>query len=139
MTGISAGACKGLKKLTSVSIGKNVTVIDQNAFSGCKKLKTVIGGEKVKTIGKAAFKNDAALKKFTVYAKVKTIGDEAFSGCKKLKTLVIKSTKLTDASVGANAFKNTYKKMTVDCPKAKLKAYRKLLAAKGAPKKTVYR
>ena len=56
VTKIRAGACSGLAKLASVTIGKNVTSISQEAFSGCKKLKTVtINAAKLKTVGTNAF------------------------------------------------------------------------------------
>ena len=32
---------KNNKKLTSVTIGKNITKVGKNAFKGCKKLKTI--------------------------------------------------------------------------------------------------
>ena len=57
VTSIAASACKNLKKVTKVTIGKNVTSIGKNAFNGCSKLKTiVIKGTVLKTIGKNAFK-----------------------------------------------------------------------------------
>lgn len=42
VTAIAAGACKGLAKLTKVTIGKNVQKIGKNAFKDCKKLKKII-------------------------------------------------------------------------------------------------
>ncbi len=41
VTKIAANAFKGMKKLKTVTIGKNVKEIGKNAFNGCKKLKTV--------------------------------------------------------------------------------------------------
>ena len=38
---IDANAFKGLKKLKTVTIGKNVKEIGKNAFNGCKNLKTI--------------------------------------------------------------------------------------------------
>lgn len=58
VTEIDKNAFKGNKKLTKVTIGKNVTKIGANAFSGCKSLKTItIKATKLKSIGKKAFKN----------------------------------------------------------------------------------
>ena len=55
VTGITAGACMGLKKLTSVTLGKNVTEIGASAFAGCKKLKAfTINSKKLKKVGTAA-------------------------------------------------------------------------------------
>ena len=41
VVGIADNAFKGLKKLNTVTIGKNVKDIGKNAFSGCGKLKTI--------------------------------------------------------------------------------------------------
>ena len=58
VTRIDGSACKGMAKLASVTIGKNVTSIGSEAFKDCKKLKTVtINATKLKTVGKDAFKN----------------------------------------------------------------------------------
>lgn len=56
VTGIAKNAFKGNKKLTKVTISKNVSKVGKNAFSGCKKLKTV----KLKGFTK---KKKAAMKK----------------------------------------------------------------------------
>ena len=56
VTKIDGAACKGLKNLAGVTIGKNVTSIGESAFKDCKKLKTVtINAAKLKTVGKDAF------------------------------------------------------------------------------------
>ena len=138
VTAVKASAGKGLKKLTTLSLGKNVATLGTSAFSGCTALKTVKGGKGLATIGQTAFKGDVALTKFTFYDKVKTIKQGAFDGCKKLATFVFKTKLLTAASVGANAFRNTGAKPAVTCPKDKKKAYSALLPKKGMSKKAKY-
>ena len=57
VTSIATGALKNCKKLTKVTIGKNIIKIGKNSFYGCKKLKSiVIKSKKLKSIGKNAFK-----------------------------------------------------------------------------------
>ena len=57
ITAIANGAFKNSKKLTSVTIGANVTSIGKNAFTGCGSLKTItIKGKSLKKIGANAFK-----------------------------------------------------------------------------------
>lgn len=86
-----------------------VTTIAPKAFSGCKKLRKVTLGANVTTIGKVAF-----------------------SGCKSLSSLTIKSKGLK--SVGAKSLRGISSKAVIKVPKAKLKAYKKLLKGKGQAK-----
>ncbi len=109
VTKIQAEACSGYKKLTKVSIGKNVAEIGAKAFSGCQKLNTV-----------------------TIGAGVKTIGKQAFSGCKALKKITITSKKLTAKKTGAKAFQGIFAKAEITVPADKVKAYRAILTKCGA-------
>ncbi len=53
-------AFAGMKKLTSVTIGANVTKIGKSAFAGCPKLKTItVRSGSIKTVGSKAFKGTA--------------------------------------------------------------------------------
>ena len=56
VTKVEKNAFKGMKKLTNVTIGKNVTTIGSNAWKNCANLRTVtIQSKKLKSIGKGAF------------------------------------------------------------------------------------
>lgn len=105
---------KNNKQLKELKLGKYVTSIENDAFLGCSNLEKVTTNVQLQKIGKRAFKN-----------------------CKKLKNLNIKTTKLKDSTVGADAFKNTYSTMQVKVPKSKYKAYKKMLKKKGLSSKAI--
>ena len=64
---IDKNAFKNYKKLTKVTIGKNIETIEKKAFLGCKKLKKItLKGAALKTVKSGAFKNTA--KNLTVKA-----------------------------------------------------------------------
>lgn len=72
VTAIAANAFKGCKKLTSVTIGKNVKSIGANAFANDKKLRTIkIKGTGLKSVGKKAFKGVSKAAKASVPKKKK--------------------------------------------------------------------
>lgn len=91
---IEKGACKGWKKLQSVTVGKNVSTIKDEAFMNCKALKTIVFGTETKTIGKKVLKGDKKLTKVQFKGKkLKKIGKGTFAGVsfKKIKFVVPKS------------------------------------------------
>lgn len=111
----SAENKKALKKKKSCVIpdvvvaGGNrykVTMIEAGALQGLKKLQSVIIGENIRTIGKGAFRN-----------------------CKKLKKITFLGKKVSKA--GSGAFQGIAKKAKILCPKAKKKAYQKLIKKSG--------
>lgn len=132
VTAIAANAFKNNKIIKSIVIPDSVTKIGEGAFSGCSNLQTVVLGKNVKYINAKAFYKCTKIKKIVIPVSVEKIGKQAFFGCKNLKSVTIKTTKLTNKKVGAKAFKGTHKKATFKVPKAKLKAYKKLLKEKGA-------
>lgn len=108
-----------------------VVSIGKKAFSGCKKLKTVSIGDFVTDIGDQAFYGCISLKKITLPSKIKKIGVQAFAKCKMLSLVNIKSSLLTEKSVGKNAFSGINKKAVVKVPSKKKAAYKKWLKKKG--------
>lgn len=139
VTGISANAFKNNESLKSVTIGRNVTVIGTNAFYGCKKLSKVSGGNEIVKIGHRAFANCISLSKITIPGSVRSIGKQAFCNCKKLRSITINTSTLSGKTVGSKAFAGTYKNPTVKVPAKQMKAYKKLLKARGMSSKAVYR
>lgn len=101
VTSVWANAFKNKSRLTTVSIGNNVSVIGKNAFYKCKKLKKV-------TIGTG----------------LTQINSGAFRGVKKGCTITIKSLKLKKVS---SKIDQSTSKMTVCVPRKKYKAYKKIL------------
>ncbi len=111
VTVIGKGACKGLKKLKEVTIGKEVSQIESEAFANCKKLKKItFAGTGIKKIGERAFKGISAKaifiapnKKATAYKKLltKTTG---FTSNMQVKP---KSAKGTDAVLPKKGAKAT--------------------------------
>lgn len=131
VTSVANKAFANNKKLKSVTIGGNVTSIGNQAFSGCTSLKTVIIGNKVKSIGQQAFNGCKNLKQITLGKNITSIGKQAFNGCRNLKKITLKTTKLTQKSIGAKAFAGIYAKAVVKVPASKVKQYKKWFRARG--------
>ena len=72
VTVVAKGACKGMKKLKTVTIGANVNSIGEKAFYNCPNLKTLTIGKNVEEIGKLAFYGDKKLSKIT-FKKIKNL------------------------------------------------------------------
>ena len=86
---------------------------------------------KVTSVGASASRNRAGITKVIIGKNVTKIGNRVFSGCKKLKKVIIKTTKLTESTVGSNAFSGISSGVVVKVPESKVKAYRKLFKKKG--------
>ena len=73
VTEVKAGAGRGMKKLTTLTVGANVKKIGSNAFRDCVKLKKIILKNpkmKMKGFGKDSFRNIKAKATFKVPAKM---------------------------------------------------------------------
>lgn len=139
VTGIAANTFKNNTSLKNVTIGKNVTTVGTNAFYGCKNLTKVSGGNSIVKFGDRAFANYGNLGSITIPGSVRSIGKQAFYNCKKLRSITIKTSALSGKTIGSKAFAGTYKKPTVKVPEKQMKAYKKLLKARGMSSKAVYR
>ena len=111
VTGIADKAFKNNKKLTTVTIGKNVKKVGKEVFSGCTKLAAVKFDTKLTTIGEKAFYKCTKLTNATVPKNVKTINASAFADCTNLKKITVTAGKLK--TISKNAFKGINKKATI--------------------------
>ena len=131
VTEICANAFANDTTLRKVVIGDSVKKIGANAFANCKRLQSVTFGNNVSVIENKAFYKCVSLKKITIPSQIVKIGKKAFFGAKKLKNIVIKTKKLAMKNVGSKAFKGINAKAKIKVPKAKRKAYGKMLRKKG--------
>lgn len=125
----SANASGGEVAMSKAKNAKTVNVPDTVTVSGKKY--------KVTSIKANAFKGNKKLTSVTIGKNVKSIGKNAFNSCKKLTKVTVKSTVLK--SIGAKAFAQGSKKITVTVPKKKAKAYIKLFKKSGISKKVKYK
>ena len=102
-------------EVTTVTVGKVVYKI-----SGKTATVVKVSDKKVKSV---TIRNSVKIGGKTL--KVTKINKNAFKGCKKLKKVTIQAGSLK--SIGKNAFKGIAKKAVIKVPKAKKKAYKKLL------------
>mgnify|MGYP004644943407 CR=1 FL=1 len=70
-----------LKKIESVKLPKNATVISNCAFLGCDRLENIVLPVKLETIGSYAFNGCIKLKDIEFPSALKTIDYYAFHGC----------------------------------------------------------
>lgn len=78
-----------LPNLKEVSLGNNITVVDNSMFYHCEKLEKVNFGENVEMIGDYAFAGCKALKEMYIPETVTMIRDNAFRGCISLEKVVL--------------------------------------------------
>ena len=103
---------------------KKVTVLNGSSFVGNNKITSVTLPDTITKIEDGAFRDCEKLKSVTIRSKkLKKIPAKCFENCNKLKTIKLYTTKLK--SVDKSAMTGV-KKITVQAPKDKLKAYKKL-------------
>lgn len=86
VTAVASGACKSFKKVSSLSIGSNVSKIGSSAFKNCKKLKTLT--IKTTKLTKKGVKKSLKSSKIT---KIKLSGKSVKKKLKKYKSYFKKS------------------------------------------------
>ncbi len=113
-------------RITSVSIGKNVTKIGDYAFKYCTGIKKLVIKDAVTTIGKSAFYGCSALKTISIGTGLTTLENHCFCQCTALETVTIRSLRLKQAN-GEHWFYNV-KGAVFYLPGTKLDEYKKLLS-----------
>ena len=91
VTSIDASFFYG-QNLTGVTIGKNVTIIDDHAFIWCNNLETVVLSDSVTHIGNGTFDGCDNLTSITIGKGVTTIEKDAFYSCDNLETVNYRGT-----------------------------------------------
>ena len=105
LTLINQGAFQGCRYLSSIDLsGTSVTSIGNNAFDNCCSLKSVILPSTLTTLGSTVFQA-SGLETITIPANVTSIGSTCFRNCSFLSEVHMKPT--TPPTLGNNAFLNT--------------------------------
>lgn len=118
-------------KITASSASKRTVAVVKPVKKTEKKMvipATVkIGGNayRVTAVSAKAFRKNVKLTQVTIGKNVTQIGKQAFEGCKKLQKVTLQSKVLK--SIGTKAFTGIKAKGRIYVPKAKYKAYAKLL------------
>lgn len=118
------GAFQNCTNLRTVNL-PNIREIRSTTFNNCTKLTKVNIPENTQKIWNSAFYNCTSLRTFTIPKGTYLISARAFAKCRNLKTINIKSNNFS--IIGLNAFKMIGKKPTFNCPKKKVKTYKKLI------------
>ena len=124
---------------TAPKISGNTTYKPSKKASGTVTIPTYIKRDgktyRVTKIASNAFKGNTKVKKIVIPSTVTNIGKKAFYGCKNLKAVTIKTSQLTTARVGSQAFTKTHAKAIITVPKGKANSYKKIFLKKGLSKK----
>lgn len=123
---------------TAPKISGNTTYKPSKKASGTVTIPTYVKRDgktyRVTKIASNAFKGNTKVKKIVIPSTVTNIGKKAFYGCKNLKAVTIKTSQLTTARVGSQAFTKTHAKAIITVPKGKVKSYKKIFLKKGLSK-----
>lgn len=113
ITRIEQGAFSKCEKLANVQWPSALVEIGAKAFADCKALTAVELPQGVKLLGEGAFQGCTALEKVTLPEDMTEIGDYAFSGCKNIPEIRLP---LGLKRIGNGAFSNNYKLAPVTLP-----------------------
>lgn len=122
-------------KIKKVTIGDNVSSIENYAFYGCKNVTSIKLGKKVELIGDSSFRKCTKLKSIVLPKNMEELGKNAFYGCKKLKTITINANSVIN--VGKNALKGISKTAVIKVPSKQLSKYQKQIKTKTGYKKSM--
>ena len=104
VTSIGVGAFE-YSRLTSVTIGTNVTSIGTNAFLDCTSLSSITIPASVSSIEQDAFRDCLSLANLTIPNGVSDIGIAAFYGCSGLTSVTIPA---SVTNIGYGVFEECY-------------------------------
>ena len=93
----------GCLALEDVTLGNNITAINNSAFYNCGSLRKLQLSDNIVTIGNDAF-SGSGISDIQLNKNLTSIGSNAFHSCKSLMTIVIPE-KVT--SIGSNAFQSS--------------------------------
>lgn len=119
---IPAYLCYNLTGITEVSIPDNVKSIGYSAFVGCRNLTTVSIGKGLTIIGGYAF-SSYKIEKVTLGENIEEIGNGAFSGCARNMKIYCKA--VTPPLLGNSVFPNNTD-IVIYVPRASVDEYRVL-------------
>ena len=87
VTSVGNSAFAGNEKITSVTLGENIKVVEVAAFVGCENLVEVNLTSSLEKIGSAAFFGCTKLKTISLPSTVKQIGLDSFAACPAVETV----------------------------------------------------
>ena len=137
---VPSSLCKGMEKLTSITIPNSVTSIGSGAFEGCKSLTSPVYNahcfaympisylgaytipDGIKQIAGSAFAECSSLISITIGNSVKSIGEYAFNKCSSLTSVNVDSNNPNYSSVDGVLF-NKDKTALIQYPGGKQGAY----------------
>ena len=86
---IGYGAFYNCTKLTTITLGDNVTSMGDYAFYNCSSLRDINMGSGITTLGKYTFANCSDLRTITLGSGLTNLGTYTFNDCSRLKTIVL--------------------------------------------------